>query len=83
METLPIKHINSKNNSLKLTIPLNKLIHKGYRFEVVVRTLKLVFIGTDISLLYIDTKKKLALQYVLFFFTIIDDTALNLRTYCV
>jgi len=39
MEALPIKH-KFKNNSLKLTIPLNKLIHKGYRFDVVVRTLK-------------------------------------------
>jgi len=40
-----------RNDPLKLTIPLNKLIHKGYRFDIVVRTLKLVLIGINIEAL--------------------------------
>jgi len=38
-----------KHDPLKLIDPLNKLIHKGYKFDVVVRTLKLVFTDTNID----------------------------------
>ena len=33
------------------TVPLNKLIHKGYTLDVVVRIRKLVFVGTYINTL--------------------------------
>ena len=49
MVILLIKLINFKNDPLRLIGPLNKFIHKGYKFDVVVRTLKLVFTDTNID----------------------------------
>ena len=46
LELLHIKLTNFKNGLFNLTVPFNKLVHKGYKFDVVVKTLKLVFVGT-------------------------------------
>ena len=34
-----------KDDPMNVNITLNKLIHKGFKLDVVVKTLKLVFVG--------------------------------------
>ena len=40
-------------------LDLNKLIHKSYRFNNVVRTLKQIFVGTDINTLKVSLHRYL------------------------
>ena len=44
-----------KNDPLNLTVPLNK--RKGYKFDIVVKTLNIVFVGTDINKLIASLPK--------------------------
>ena len=46
-----------KNDPMNLTIPLNELIQKRYNFNVVVNTLKLVFVDTNIHKLVASLHK--------------------------
>ena len=43
---ITLKAYKLENDPLNLTVSLNKLIHKGYKFDAVVNTLKLFFVQT-------------------------------------
>ena len=75
------RNITNKVSKLKsgLAVPLNKIIHKGYKFDVVIKTLQLILL---VQLKVNLPLNQFGIESILSFVTCIDNTVLNRRIYC-